>query len=259
MIPERLPPNLVQLGFMGGLINGIEVILPPVCPVPAGPFLIGSAPARDEAADSNELPQHLVEVPAFAIARFPITVAEYACFVRTGQAEPGRWQEQLGRLDHPVVSVPWSAAMAFAAWLSECTGELFRLPTEAEWEKAARGTDGRVYPWGDSFDTARCNTGESGILTTTPVGTYPTGASPYGAQDLAGNVWEWTGSRFLPYPNTVSDEDEGPSPHLMEYFVLRGGSCADEGRLARVAYRDPSPFFYVSIDIGFRILRAGPP
>ena len=173
-----------------------------------------------------EKPQHIVTLPAFEIARFPVTVAEYAYFVRTGQHEPGQWQVQLGKLDHPVVCVSWYDAVAYATWLAECTGQSWRLATEAEWEKAARGTDGRIFPWGDTFDKARCNTKESGVKTTTPVGNYSNGASPYGAQDMAGNVWEWTSSRFLPYPDKIPIEREDTDfyRNMSEYQVARGGS-----------------------------------
>jgi formylglycine-generating enzyme required for sulfatase activity len=168
---------------------------------------MGSDPKRDSQAEDCEKPQHRVTPAAFQIGRYPVTVAEYACFVRAGHAAPQRgtyrpitWDDQLKRLDHPVVCVTWHDAVAYAAWLAKLTGQSWRLPTEAEWEKAARGTDGRIYPWGDAFDKARCNVSESGIGTTTPVGSYPNGASPYGAQDMAGSVWEWASSLFKPYP-----------------------------------------------------------
>lgn len=117
-------------------------------------------------------------------------MAEYACFVRAGHAMLSDWLTQLGTLDRSVASVSWHDATAYAAWLARQTGQPWHLPTEAEWEKAARGTEGRIYPWGDTFDASRANTYESGIGTTTPVGASPSGASPSGAQDLAGNVWE---------------------------------------------------------------------
>lgn len=211
--PPRLaglgfPPRLASLGFNPRKLNGVEVITPPLCAIPAGPFLMGSDKRRDSQADSDEQPQHTVTLAAYKIARYPVTVAEYDCAVRAGAVrEPPKgqytlltWQDQLKRLDHPAVGVSWNDAIAYVGWLAQTTGQPWRLPTEAEWEKAARGTDGRIYPWGDAWDKARANTREGGPGQTTPVGTYPGGASPYDAQDMAGNVWEWTNTRYQAYP-----------------------------------------------------------
>jgi formylglycine-generating enzyme required for sulfatase activity len=250
---------------------------------------MGSDPQRDykvvraKGPLDDELPQHSVTLPAYEIARYPVTVAEYACFVRSGHPAPMAWQTQVSKLDHPVVRMSWHDAVAYTAWLSERTGERWRLPTEAEWEKAARGTDGRIYPWGDTFDSARCNTYESGIRATSPVGSYPSGASPYGVQDMAGNVSDWTGSLKLPYPYTPSGEREDPnSPDVR---VARGGSWVGGAGLARSAYRGNNmvpvlvndiipglslfklviPSLSNSIipglfhvDLGFRVVRAAP-
>jgi len=258
---ERFPPTLARLGFEGRIVNGIEVFIPPVCAVPAGEFLMGSVPKHDHVAaketwTNDEQPQHTVTLPGYEIACFPVTVAEYACFVRSGRPEPTMWQKQQNKLDHPVVAVTWYDAAAYAAWLAGQTGEAWRLPTEAEWEKAARGTDARIYPWGDIFEQERCNTNESHIKSTTPVGSYPTGASPYGVQDLAGNIWEWTSSRYVPYPYTISVERE--DTHSSENRVLRGGSWSYSARNARAACRDldlPSNF---RGSLGFRLVRAAP-
>jgi formylglycine-generating enzyme required for sulfatase activity len=229
--PDRFPQRLADLGFTAYFDHGVEYILPPLCTVPAGPFLMGSDPNWDKGAYRDEQPQHLVILPAYEIACFPVTVAEYACFVRAGYAEYQNWHSQLSRLDHPVVNVTWYDAVAYAIWLSGRTTEVWRLPTEAQWEKAARGADGRIFPWGGIFDKARCNTKESGIGATTPVGNYPSGASLYGAQDMAGNVWEWTSSLKLPYPYiTSSGREDGNSAGNR---VLRGGSWNGVARTAR--------------------------
>ena len=120
-------------------------------------------------------------------------------------------------------SVNWHDARAYCQWLAEETGKVVRLPTEAEWEKAARGTDGREYPWGDGFDQGRCNTGASLIRDTTSVGTYsPQGDSPYWAVDMAGNVCEWTSSLEKAYPYNAADGRENPAVEGRR--VLRGGS-----------------------------------
>src|SRR3954451_22086640 len=117
--PDRFPPRLAALGYQLAFPTGAEVLLPPLSPVPAGPFLIGSDPSKDPSAHVSELPQHTLELGAFQIATYPITVAEYACFVRAGQKEPDNWRRQLRRLDHPVVYISWRIATAYANWLAE--------------------------------------------------------------------------------------------------------------------------------------------
>lgn len=164
--------------------------------VPAGEFLFG--PDREKASTG-----------AFYIDRFPVTNAEYKEFVEaTHWEEPAHWRRGTwpeGKADHPVTQVTWDSATAYAQWAGK------RLPTEEEWEKAARGTDGRVWPWGSAFDPNKCDTSETGIWDTTPVGKYsPAGDSPYGAADMAGNVYEWIGGK--------------PSPLRMP---LRGGDWLD--------------------------------
>lgn len=168
----------------------------PMLLVPAGEFLFG--PDRERAV-----------VEAYYIDRFPVTNAEYRVFVEAADWEhPAHWRRGIwpeGKADHPVVQVTWDSALAYAQWAGK------RLPTEREWERAARGTDGRAWPWGNAFDPARCNTSESGIWDTTSVGRYsPAGDSPIGAADMAGNVWEWMGGT--------------PSPLRMP---LRGGNWLD--------------------------------
>jgi formylglycine-generating enzyme required for sulfatase activity len=146
--------------------------------VPAGEFLMGD--------------KKRTRVGAFRIHKYPVTNAQYKRFVdATGHSLPRHWEDGMypvGKAIHPVVYVTWHDAVAYAKWADK------RLPTEEEWEKAARGTDGREYPWGD-WEEGRCNTSETGIKDTTPVGKYsPDGDSPYGCTDMAGNVWEWTAS-----------------------------------------------------------------
>jgi formylglycine-generating enzyme required for sulfatase activity len=259
--PDHFPRRLASQGFVGktALVAGkvVEYIVPPLCPVPAGSFLMGSDPKRDKETYGDEQPQHTIMLPAYQVACYPVTVAEYACFVRAGQAEPPGWQDQLSKLDHPVVSVSWHNSVAYAAWLAERSGQPWRLPTEAEWEKAARGSDGRIYPWGDQFDKARCNTNEGGKGGTTPVGSYPGGASPYGALDMAGNVWEWTSTLKREYPYSESDGRE--DVNSTENRVLRGGSWSGDAGLARAAFRvaiRPDGFH---VGNGFRLeLRSAP-
>ena len=138
--------------------------------VPAGPFLMGSDKAKDRQARDSELPQHEVNIPyAYRIGKYPVTNAEFMRFVEVAKYD---WKPRFDisrKMDHPVFEVSWHDAMAYCTWLRAQLGYPVRLPTEAEWEKAARGTDGRLYPWGDRFDKNKCNTKESGIGDTTPV------------------------------------------------------------------------------------------
>jgi formylglycine-generating enzyme required for sulfatase activity len=264
MPPDRFPPRLAELGYQVAFLNGAEVILPPLCDVPTGPFLMGSDTRTGPQSNDRELPQQSVTLAAFQIAKYPVTVAEYACFVRaTNHAEPesqynqSMWAWQLSeRLDHPLVNVTWYDALAYAKWLAQLTGEPWRLPSEAEWEKTARGTDGRIYPWGDVFETSRANTIEGGKQATTPVGSYPSGASPYGALDMAGNVWEWTNSILKPYPYVAGDGRERADS--TEDRVLRGGSWTNNAGNARAACRaDGEPGLLDDI-YGFRLALAAP-
>ena len=270
--PERFPPLLASLGYQAMVIGDVEVILPPLCDVAAGAFLMGSDPLQDTWAKDNETPQHWVTLPAYQIAQFPVTIAEYACFVRAGYTEPQperwenrpSWKRQLQRLDHPVVNVTWYDALAYAAWIAQLSGQAWRLPSEAEWEKAARWDPAtgasRIWPWGDTLDTTRCNTSEAGRRLTTPVGSYPNGASPCEAQDLAGNVWEWLSSLHQPYPYCASDGREAVATDACDQTsrAIRGGSWRYTVIGARAAYRGGAPPADIYAARGFRLVRALP-
>ena len=234
--PGRIPEEkfLITFSFEPQLVH-----------VPAGTFLMGSADSDKEAFFNNEKPQHNVELSKYWIGKYPLTNLEYQTFVKeAGYQPPVHWdgdQYPPEKGDHPVVNVSWEDAVACCKWLSEKTGKPYRLPTEAEWEKAARGTDGRIYPWGDEFDRNKCNTNEAGIGDTTPVGKYsPAGDSLYGCADMAGNVWEWCADWFdkgeyrQRAQSTVKDP---PGPGNGIHRVLRGG-CFDLDRgNARCAFR----------------------
>jgi formylglycine-generating enzyme required for sulfatase activity len=205
----------------------VATLLPPFIAIPAGPFLMGTRDAERSTlakryggtreSYAEESPQHEVWVAAFAISQVPVTNALYALFQQaTGMHRPITWGGTLpdNLRDHPVVDVSWYEAQAFCTWLSEQTERRYRLPTEAEWEKAARGTDGRTFPWGDDFDLACCNVREAGLGMTPPVGGYPAGASPYQVLDMAGTVWEWTQSLQAPYPYQADDGRNGDEPRI---------------------------------------------
>lgn len=261
--PERFPRHLAQLGYSAHVIRGIEIIVPPVCDIPTGEFIMGSDSRVDAASLDDERPQLSVTLATYQMTRFPVTVAEFSCFVHAGGNRPRRslfgehdWESQLHWLDHPVGCISHADALSYIQWLREVTGMPWRLPSEAEWEKAARWHPTQhtayVYPWGNMFDKNRCNTHESGLGTTVPVGIYPAGASPYGVQDLAGNVWEWTSSIYGPYDSGYTGSDDAGREGD---FVVRGGSWAYDARYARTAAR-----LHLSSDtfydyVGFRLVR----
>lgn len=220
--------------------------------IPAGPMTLG----QDGSKPKNG-PAQTIELPAFEIDHFEVTNGEFAQFVEAAgyttyaEANNGRsWQDvAAGKESHPVVYVNWADATAFCEWAGK------RLPTEAEWEKAARGDDGRAYPWGDEFDPERGNFKERGIRGTTAVGSFPDGATVYGVEDMAGNVREWVADYFLPYAGQTAEAD----PYFGEtYRVHRGGGWFDEesGEVLTTYNRNfGPPDISVNDDIGFRCAR----
>jgi formylglycine-generating enzyme required for sulfatase activity len=217
--------------------------------VPEGEFWMGGI---------GEL-AHRVYLERFQIARVPISNAQYHLFVEaTSHTPPGHWEDgrpPRGLESHPVVNVSWHDAMVYCRWLSEVAGKPITLPSEAQWEKAARGSkDRREYPWGDEWDETRCNTRELGLGGTTPVGIFPEGASPYGCLDMAGNVWEWTGSHYKKYPYDPTDGRENLEAGDDVPRVLRGGSWGYYRSGARCAYRFRDLPYYRWHDVGFRIV-----
>ena len=242
--------------------------------IPAGDFLMGSAAGSASADD--EQPQRTVFVSSFWMDRYEVTNARYERFVSaTGHPAPANVKPELtlwfhgkafpGSEQHPVVNVDWQDALAYCRWAGK------RLPTEAEWEKAARGTDGRTYPWGNEWDHARANSAsywagrtiefkdaaewksfwvdgegarrskERGILgevLTMPVGSFPDGASPYGLFDMAGNASEWVWDWYEPYYylKAPASDPKGPDGVLLK--VVRGGSWLKPARSLRTTDRD---------------------
>ena len=189
--------------------------------IPAGPFTMGS---DDRLPDEG--PQHRVDLPAYKIDRYEVTNLQYKQFIDdTGHSSPDHFVNRTfpeGKADHPVTNVTWYDARDYCGWAGK------RLPTEQEWEKAARGTDGRWFPWGNEFDIEKANTPQRWHVLehdgdTTPVGSFPAGKSPYGLMDMSGNVWEWTASWYKPHPgNHRITQNYGE-----KYKVLKGGSWWD--------------------------------
>jgi formylglycine-generating enzyme required for sulfatase activity len=232
--------------------------------IPAGEFLMGSGDI-DTLADIDEEPQHVLWLPEYLIGKYPVTVAQYRAFVHATH-DPVRPLLTSAPDDHPVVSVNWFEALAFCRWASEASGRSVQLPSEAEWEKAACWDEAahraRIYPWGDPWDPARCNTRASGLGRTTPVGYYsPLGDSPYGCADMAGNVWEWTRSLWgrdeedtdfgYPYDPVDGREDLGADRGMLR--VVRGGSFYDTETSVRCAFRCRYPPSFHFDAYGFRV------
>ncbi|NLS76121.1 MAG: SUMF1/EgtB/PvdO family nonheme iron enzyme [Chloroflexi bacterium] len=228
----------------------------PMAYIPSGTFLMGSDPAVDNQGDIDEQPQHVLELPSYWIGKHPVTVAQFRAFVEAAAPKlQGRPELDKGD-DHPVIHVSWHDALAYCRWLSERSGLPVTLPSEAEWEKAARGDDGRLYPWGNEPPTDElCNYNSN--RGTTPVGRYsPQGDSPYGCADMAGNVWEWTRSHWKPYPYDAADGREDLSGGDSVRRVLRSGSSYYEAGDVRCASRFWDDPLYRGGGSGFRLVVA---
>ncbi len=204
----------------------------------------------------DEEPVHKVTLPDFYIDVYEVTNAAYRACAQQGSCEPPKSAISNTRLkyygnpefdNYPVIQVTWDQAKAYCEWRGA------RLPTEAEWEKAARGTDDRMYPWGDELDETRANYNWN-IGDTTEVGSYAAGKSPYGLYDMAGNVWEWTSSLFEPYPYDASDGRESQTSRDLR--VMRGGGWGQEGgNSVSASYRFAYEPTATNIDLGFRCAR----
>lgn len=221
--------------------------------VPAGEFLMGSTEDDDDAIE-DEKPRHTVDLDAFWIDKHEVTNAQYRQCVEAGECgEAGCWDDDLYNApDQPVVCVTWDDAAAYATWVGG------RLPTEAEWEKAARGTEGRIYPWGDSApDCTRANHADC-TGSPTAVGSFPEGASPYGVLDMAGNVWEWVADWYGSDYYAHSPTRNPPGPDSGGFRVLRGGSYNINGWAIRCAVRLWDFPHGAYRNYGFRVVIPGP-
>jgi formylglycine-generating enzyme required for sulfatase activity len=282
-LPARSAARTAAFTYPGEMIH-----------IAAGAFLIGNTASGDDAAEREpeELPQHSVHLPAYEIGKYEVTRGEYRAFIDAGgysnsaywSAEGWAWREANRRTQpeywaapqnwgtgefiqtdkHPVVGVSYYEAEAFCAWSGS------HLPTQAQWEKAARwtGSAANVYPWGNTWDREKCNNymdknpaGGYGMYRTTPVGSYPDGASPSGCLDMAGNVREWCQDGYASYPKSPR-----PFDYSKVYRVLRGGSWlynpgdgknkGDRLNYCRSAYRGSSRLLSgSSYDYGFRVAR----
>lgn len=257
-----------RLARIGDPRAGVLTLDPRWCAVPAGTFLMGSSPADAEAFD-REMPRHVVDLPAFATAQYPVTNAQWRHFVDDGGYGDAAWWPRAGwrareafgweyprrwsdttwpgnEANRPVTGVSWYEALAFSAWLSLRLGYQVDVCTEAEWEKSARGADGRRYPFGNELDPERlhaCTTHPVWTDAPAPVGCYPGGASPWGVEDMVGNTYAWTRSRWgaredapaFAHPYQSGDGREDLESE--DYRVVRGGAWSFPLRNARCGYR----------------------
>jgi serine/threonine-protein kinase len=232
--------------------------------IPAGEFLMGSDPERDKASHSTERPQHTLYLPAYYIAKTPVTNEQYLAFVQAARhGLPDHWEGKLslmGKEDHPVTYVSWYDAVNYCRWLAKVTGKPYGLPSEAEWEKAASwdavAECKRVYPWGDEWDASRCNSDQGDQGGTTRVGLYsPQGDSPYGCADMAGNVLEWTRSTRRAYPYETADGRENLRVSGVAR-MLRGSSFSTESGGMRCACRMGFRPVQKDDSTGFRVVVA---
>ncbi|HID62117.1 MAG TPA: hypothetical protein EYP49_05175 [Anaerolineae bacterium] len=240
--------------------------------VPAGDFFMGSRDSDDANADGDEKPMHPVYLDEFWIDKYEVTNEQFARFLNEeGNQEEdgvswvnvedensniihedGQYRPRSGYEDHPVTYVSWYGAQSYCQWAGK------RLPTEAEWEKAARGTDGRIWPWGNDWDEDKVNSRDAGPGHTTAMGSYPDGASPYGCMDMAGNAWEWVADRYQEdyYQAAPNRNPQGPSQGVSR--VVRGGSWALPQRLTRCAGRFEFIPWVRRDDLGFRCASSSP-
>ena len=242
---------------------------------------MGSKRSLDRDAHDDEMPAQVLSVSDYFLMKYPVTNAQYNQFVKaTGCRTPLFWPNGTYRdekANHPVVGVSYYDALAFCAWAGQITGLPIRLPTEPEWEKAARGVELRLFPWGNEWSKEACNTSEGKLKGTTAVDSFsPQGDSPYGIADMGGNVQEWCSSLYGPYPYDPTDGREAHVydlqadnllPKLLETgctslpesdeaslgkSVIRGGSWRESKFQARCAYRSWAAPMHRSDDTGFR-------
>jgi formylglycine-generating enzyme required for sulfatase activity len=253
--PTRTPMPVLADGVVTRPNDGMTMVH-----VPAGEFLMGSSDA-DAGAAENEKPQHTAYLDAYWIDQTEVTNAQYRRCVEDGACQvPGCWDDSdFNAADQPVVCVRWEDARDDCAWAGA------RLPTEAEWEKAARGTDARIYPWGNRFDGSKLNycdrncaygwadvDVDDGYAQTAPVGSFPAGASPYGALDMAGNAWEWVADWYEADYYAMAQAENPLGPDTGDYPVLRGGSWLHNRDWARSAYRSFGDPGFGNVPHGFR-------
>jgi formylglycine-generating enzyme required for sulfatase activity len=270
----RVPLRVRMAAACLGLTTMLSAVAPPVdlqmpefVEIPGGSFVMGADPARDALAFDNERwsqaqGEGSVQVAPFYLARHEITVAAFSTFVQRS-AWKADARALAAPLSHPVAFVSWPDALAYCRWLDAqlkqspatpphlkerlTAGWQVTLPTEAEWERAARGGDRRRYPWGDELRSAQASYARTA---TTPAGSFTCEDCAYGLADMSGNVWEWTSSPFQPYPYTADDDRANLAADAL--WVIRGGGFGDEARMIRTTARGGAEPGARRAFIGFR-------
>ncbi|MBI4672367.1 MAG: formylglycine-generating enzyme family protein [Chloroflexi bacterium] len=217
----------------------------PMLDIPAGSFQMGS-----DAGTADSKPPHKVDVAAFMLDQLEVTNGDFKKFVdATGYKTDAEKEDQKawtayveGKENHPAVKISWNDANEFCKWVGK------RLPTEAEWEYAARGAKNLGFPYGNDFDPKKQNGKESGLRGTAVVGSYPAGASPFGVLDMAGNVWEWTSTKAEHYPGNTTDS----KLYGDNNYILRGGGWFDAENFLTAYYRNSGVPTTANDDLGFR-------
>ena len=271
-LEDRFQAGLL-LGGLGDarIVAGPGRIEPVMVEVPAGDFIRGSK------VDKTEQPVRKIYLDGYMIGKYPVTNSEFKAFINDDgyqnkdywTLEGWQWRQEEnvseplywhGRKwngpNFSVVGVSWYEASAYTHWLSKKTGHRYCLPTETQWEKAARGSSGFQYPWGNEFDKNKCNSSECGLNRTSPVGIFPSGKSPYGCMDMAGNVWEWCADWYDENYYKESPDKNPQGPEGGSGRVLRGGSWFDGVWICRVAYRYSFHRAARGDGAGFRLLRS---
>ena len=274
MASHQEPETRLEAGEILGTLGDDRFRDHEMVKVEAGPFTRGS---KEGEGYDFERPAREIYLDAFEIGKYPVTNREFKGFVDDGGykkeefwtpegwqwrekekiLEPKYWHDrQWNGPNFPVVGISWFEADAFCKWLSHKTGKQYRLPSEAEWEKAARGKDRRAYPWGNKFGEKKCNSGELGLGRTSPVGIFPEGKSPYECLDMAGNVLEWCLDWFSGsyYEKSPDRNPQGPLEGALR--VLRGGSWIYLADYCRSAYRLTLVPAYRDLSFGLRLLCA---
>ena len=253
----RIPIFVISVLFIFSTVGQRQVLAEDMVLIPKGPFIMGSSDEdilwaakqfHSESLDwyRDETPLHEVTLPAFQIDKFPVTVSDYEIY-RDATRKPAPREHDNGRFNHPrqpIVGLSWKEARDYCHWAKK------RLPTEKEWEKAARGKDGRYYPWGNEPDALNANIRGKGDVYryTNKVGEIPENASPFGVMDLAGNVWEWTEDWYKPHPENQYDNEL----YGERFKVIKGGSWNSNLDLARSSVRGKALPDQQKNYIGFR-------
>ncbi len=211
--------------------------------IPAGEFTMGS-----EYGEEDEVPVHQVHLDAFYIDKYEVTNAKYRQFLKTtNHRKPYGWEDKnFNRDNQPVVGVSWEDAIVYCEWAAK------RLPTEAEWEKAARGEDELMFPWGPNWHKQNANSADAGKKKTVSVGSHPQGISPYGVHDMAGNVWEGCADWYVSNYYLISPKSNPPGPVTSNARVIRGGGWFDSPAQLRTSNRYYSHPMVRYNSIGFR-------